>query len=323
MPLPTSDFHTTVCLELRMLRNQQKQQHYPHEDQTSQLMHNCIAPPPAPFGPSTIIYNTIETTIKQTALTNVANNCSSNNNNSFNLNNNYPTNNATTQVTTTSTASQTNINNNYNNNNFHHSSSQHYQADLASVDSSDTYASCQTHPFLSQGDLTSDIIIGDQTCALDFDTNNLYVNPMEKDTTSFRSHVKRSASGDTALRNLCVSSLDDENDFHAFQPFTTNLTNEPRGSSSTSLNETPVPKHRKARFQSSVQQQQQSKPRARFEEIKRSQDSIDGNNGSGQQTTSKKNRRKLFESKSLASATKLINQHLFGLQGTTSKGRFI
>jgi len=52
-------------------------------------------------------------------------------------------------------------------------------ADLASVDSSDTYASCQTHPFLSQGDLTADF--NDEACALDIDMDNLYINPLERE----------------------------------------------------------------------------------------------------------------------------------------------
>lgn len=182
--------------------------------------------------------------------------------------------------------------------------SNYQQADMASVDSSDTYASCQTHPFFSQGDLTSEI--ADAGYALDLDTSNLYINPLGGAVK-----VKKSASGDTALRSMAGGkSFDDDQ----------TSTDQPRTSSSiTSLNETPVPKHRKARFQS-------SKPRARFDEQKlRSQDSLDERNNSSkqQQQQTRSTKRKLFESKSLSSATKLINQHLFGHhQSLRSKGTF-
>lgn len=289
--------------------------------------------------------------IKQTALTanvvanntNISSSCNNNNNNNINsinnstgtpLNNNYPMNSSSNYGVST------------NNNNISRyqqqqsvesvlsvASRSQYQSDLASVDSSDTYASCQTHPFLSQGDLTTDIT--------EFDTNNLYVNPMEKegDVMTSLGQVKKSASGDTALRNFgisgvsgCGSSFDDDpSDYQAFQTFGTQT--EPRGgSSSTSLNETPVPKHRKARFQSCASSStSQTKPRARFIDIdmKRSEDSIDGNmttttiGGQAPSNISKKTRRKLFEAKGLASATKLINQHLFGIQGLAGKGKHL
>lgn len=171
--------------------------------------------------------------------------------------------------------------------------------DLASVDSSDTYASCQTHPFLSQGDLTADMV--DAICDLDdIDINNLYINPLEKDSAVVISQVKKSASGDTALRSLGDSPMED--DFQHFQSYESRE----RGSR-VSLNETPVPKHRKTRFQ------QFAKPKARFEVTKTSQESL---------SEGKKNRRSSFmPSKSLASATKLINQHLFGIQNVGPKGK--
>lgn len=232
---------------------------------------------------------------------------------SSNFNNNY--NNNFNSISTGMVASNTannNINNNNNNN-----------ADLASVDSSDTYASCQTHPFLSQADLTSDF---DEACALDIDMDNLYINPLEKDTSQqnvqistvsaaaaagagsgmIRSQVKKSASGDTALRSLGggggVSPMDD-----VFQSFDV----QDRGSR-VSLNETPVPKHRKTRFQ------QSSKPRARFEDTKKlSQESLATQEGS-----MKKKRSSFMPAKSLATATKLINQHLFGIQNVGSRAKF-
>ncbi|GAB0100240.1 potassium voltage-gated channel protein Shab [Sergentomyia squamirostris] len=163
--------------------------------------------------------------------------------------------------------------------------------DLASVDSSDTYASCQTHPFLSQGDLTSDML--DAVCDFDLETNNLYINPLE-----VRPQVKKSASGDTALRNL-------DGDFQALQSFEA-----PERGSRASLTEAQcVPKHRKTRFQ-----QQSLKSKTRFDDGKTSQDSLNENG--------KKNRRASFmPAKSLASATKLINQHLFGIHSSSPKAK--
>lgn len=123
--------------------------------------------------------------------------------------------------------------------------------DIGSVDSSDTFASCNTHPFLSQGDLTSDII--DPTCALAPSDSNLYVNPLDKSTDNSpvqptvggfgRSGtgpgVKKSASGDTVLRSLGTSPMDE-----AFRGFG-GIDRGSRGS----LNDSPLPKHRKTRFQ--------------------------------------------------------------------------
>ncbi|XP_039430160.1 potassium voltage-gated channel protein Shab isoform X4 [Culex pipiens pallens] len=275
MPLPTSDFHTTVCLEMRMLKNN--------------MNNNCIAPP-AQFGPSTISYPYpyMDTPIKH------SNNCNNNN------------------------ASVSNNNSNSNN------------GDLASVDSSDTYASCQTHPFLSQGDLTSDIV--DMSFDLDtLDTNNLYINPLEKDTQQQRSvgrgQVKKSASGDTGLRSLGMSPMDDE-----YKQFQTSFDTSDRGSR-VSLNETPVPKHRKTRFQqgaaSAAMAAAAARPKTRFENLKSSIESLDEAAGNGQTAassssgTSKKTRRSSFMpgSRSIASATKLINQHLFGIQNPAPKGK--
>lgn len=79
--------------------------------------------------------------------------------------------------------------------------------DLASVDSSDTYASCQTHPFLSQGDLTGDM--ADISCTLaELDVDDLYFTTLDKDRPStstdckLKSQVKKSASGDASLLSL-------------------------------------------------------------------------------------------------------------------------
>lgn len=131
-----------------------------------------------------------------------------------------------------SSSNNHNINNNNNNNN----------GDLGSVDSTDTFASCNTHPFLSQGDLTSDI--AEPSCAID---SNLYVNPLDKSgenspvtpAPSRTTGVKKSASGDTALRSLGTSPVDEI--FKGFGALD-------RGSR-VSLNDSPLPRQRRTRFQ--------------------------------------------------------------------------
>lgn len=180
-------------------------------------------------------------------------------------------------------------------------------ADLASVDSSDTYASCQTHPCMSQGDLTADLAQeGLDKC---YDSNNLYINPLAKSNgnDSLRSQVKKSASGDVGMRQLATDER-----YKNFQPYE----NLERGSR-VSLNETPVPKHRKARFQHQHQISGQStggsgggntaKQKPRFDEISRaSEDNI-------LETKKSTSRKSTFNpGKSFASATKIINHHLFG-----------
>jgi hypothetical protein len=233
-------------------------------------------------------------------------------------------------------------------------------ADLASVDSSDTFMSCQTHPFLSQGDLTSahddDI---NNLCDFDLiDADNLYLNTMGSkmsgsgggvltrgaslhsgpvniivdSSLSASGHVKKSTSGDTALRSLAASPIDDQY---------SKIYSGDRGSR-VSLNDTPVPKHRKTRFQQQQQQQQYlpnvgnssnlNKPKTRFDdgnsEGEGEQASVNNNNSSSSSnnnnssTSNKKNRRASFmPSKIITTATKqLINQHLFGLQSMGSKG---
>jgi len=214
-------------------------------------------------------------------------------------------------------------------------------ADLASVDSSDTFMSCQTHPFLSQGDLTSPVVDDDErnVCSLDMlDADNLYMNTLNKNSSgtltrgsslysggvnivdipsSAQGSVKKSTSGDTALRSLGASPIDDFAE---------------RGSR-VSLNETPVPKHRKTRFQQQQHQMllQQQQHQQQSNNLNKSKSRFDGN-GSGKAaaadeevaptTTNKtKNRRASFmPSKIITTATKqLINQHLFGIQ-SMSKG---
>ncbi|XP_069701312.1 potassium voltage-gated channel protein Shab isoform X2 [Periplaneta americana] len=191
--------------------------------------------------------------------------------------------------------------------------------DLGSVDSSDTYASCNTHPFHSQGDLTSDI--ADPTCAivdLVLDSN-LYVNPLDNQRSRDNSPlqpqqplalsalstsrgslgvVKKSASGDTALRSLGASPM--EESFKGFAAIAAE-----RGSRG-SLNDTPLPKHRKTRFQQGV------KPRTRFGEPERTRGDSQESLETKQRSSTK--RPSFMPTRSIASATRLINQHLFGIQ---------
>ncbi|XP_036335755.1 potassium voltage-gated channel protein Shab isoform X2 [Rhagoletis pomonella] len=231
------------------------------------------------------------------------------------------------------------------NNNFNVNINNNNNADLASVDSSDTYASCQTHPFHSQGDLTADL--ADEACALDIDMDNLYINPLEKESTTstsgpgttgyivglpptgatgltpmglMRSQVKKSTSGDTALRNMAAGGLSPMDEVYQ------NFEVQERGSR-VSLNENPVPKHRKTRFQSFTSMPTgagtSNKPRARFEEAKIIQDNASGSHDSSPAGSgSKKKRSSFMPGKSLATATKLINQHLFGIQNVGQKAKF-
>lgn len=209
-----------------------------------------------------------------------------------------------------------------------HQQSLNNSGDLASVDSSDTYASCQTHPFLSQGDLTGDM--ADLTCTLaELDVDDLYFTTLDQDQPScsgarMRAEVKKSASGDASLHSLGAPI---EEVFKTFQSF--EMASRIDRGSHVSLNEAPVPKHRKTRFQQS--NLGKCKVITGNFEASTSKKHSHENLTIEQPTTSvsnlgstKKMRRSSFmPSKSLASATKLINQHLFGIQNANSKGNKI
>ncbi|KAK5642261.1 hypothetical protein RI129_008428 [Pyrocoelia pectoralis] len=168
-------------------------------------------------------------------------------------------------------------------------------ADMGSMDSSDTFASCNTHPYYSQGDLTSNI--ADPSCAID---SNLYVNPLDKSVDnsptapppgiSLISAVKKSASGDTGLRSLGTTPI--EESYRGFGGID-------RGSR-VSLNDSPQPKHRKTRFQPTNRQ------RTRFGNAfeRQSQESLEGKRSS---------KKSFMANKGFASASRILNQHLFGL----------
>lgn len=98
-----------------------------------------------------------------------------------------------------------------------------------------------------------------------------------------------------------------------------------RGSLPSGLNEPPIPKHRKTRFQQSSLNK--GKFRGNFDVLqtkKHSYDSLDDapptTSVSNPGSVKKVRRSSFMPSKSLASATKLINQHLFGIQSANSKG---
>ncbi|XP_026299305.1 potassium voltage-gated channel protein Shab isoform X3 [Apis mellifera] len=153
-----------------------------------------------------------------------------------------------------------------------------------SIDSSDTYASCQTHPSHSQGDLTEEA------------DSNLYVNPLEA-AEKCGNRVKKSASGEIG-RNVDMSpSVESLKDLRPFN----------EGSKIT-LNDI-VPKHRKIRIQESV------RPRAQFIT---DQDSIVTRNITKKETTENnyygglRGGKPFTSNNSLASATRIINHHLFG-----------
>ncbi len=107
--------------------------------------------------------------------------------------------------------------------------------DMASMDSTDTFASCNTHPFNSQADLTRE----DSGEGRDKDPT-LYVNPLEDtgDGTS-RTPTPRSSPRHRPKPFAYTTDLFDD----------TRSTDNLLGSSRTSLQESPLPKHRRARFQ--------------------------------------------------------------------------
>lgn len=201
--------------------------------------------------------------------------------------------------------------------------------DLASVDSTDTFMSCQTHPFLSQGDLT-EAIDGAKFNLDDLNSENLYMNSMEfsgivykygvnkqLDSRSVQEKIKKSASGDVGSKNLLTNSME-----------------EYFAGSHVSLDDSPKPKHQKTRLSQQKQQQLMSnnlRGKSSFDDTKET--STKGGYDSGSSTdrssntivsdemsNTKKSRKSsiLHPSKMITNATKqLINQHLFGLQ---SKG---
>ncbi|XP_033232120.1 potassium voltage-gated channel protein Shab isoform X2 [Belonocnema kinseyi] len=168
-------------------------------------------------------------------------------------------------------------------------SSKNNYNERGSVDSSDTYASCQTHPFYSQNDLTEEA------------DSNLYVNPLEGTEKCSGMRVKKSASGEVGHFTLDVSpSMESLKEI-----------NSSNKGSKVNINEA-VPKHRKTRTQQSV------KPRA---QLSSNQDHA-GCMSTSIRAEAKEDNNNLYNGlragrppapvNSLSSATRIINHHLFG-----------
>lgn len=210
-------------------------------------------------------------------------------------------------------------------------------ADLASVDSTDTFMSCQTHPFLSQGDLTASaqqqLQQSIDEAKFNFDdlnSENLYMNSMEfsgidmykygvnkaLDSRSVQEKIKKSCSGDVGSKNLLTNSME-----------------EYFSGSHVSLDESPKPKHQKTRLSQQKQQQlitSTLRDKSSFDDAKEMRAGYESGSSTDRSSntvvsdekcsTAKKSRKTsmLHPSRMITNATKqLINQHLFGVQ---SKG---
>ncbi|XP_039304722.1 potassium voltage-gated channel protein Shab isoform X3 [Solenopsis invicta] len=155
-----------------------------------------------------------------------------------------------------------------------------------SIDSSDTYASCQTHPSHSQGDLTDEA------------ESNLYINPLEATEKCRTSQMKKSISGEVNRSIIIDTSFSAESLKEA---------------SKANLNDM-MPKHRKIRIQ------QSTKPRTQFVSdqekiivrsiLKEGTTLEDNNNHCGGLRGGKPSSH--VSTNSLASATRIINYHTFG-----------
>ncbi|VVC25946.1 Potassium channel, voltage dependent, Kv,Voltage-gated potassium channel,Potassium channel tetramerisation- [Cinara cedri] len=173
--------------------------------------------------------------------------------------------------------------------------------EVGSVDSSDTYISCKSQPFHSQADLTADDLHdavfeppatypcsgnGVGSSGVGGNDSNLYVNPLE-------SPNDKGGNKNGPPRSLGTSPMDETKEFGGRTAAT---------GSRGSLNETV--KQRKTRFS-----QQTSIGESLFG--RSSQESLDG----------ARKRRPSFglSSKSLTNATRIINQHLFGLPLISNK----
>lgn len=316
MPLNTSDIHKTICMEMRMA----KAMNILNLCHGGTTKSSSFVTPPEHIGPNKFTFPSIDAAVVRTIP--MANPREMKNSS---LNNKH----SVSAVAVTS--------NGNNKDNFCHNSNytvhNSTNADLASVDSSDTFMSCQTHPFLSQGDLATadddnilcdlDMIDADASFYINSAKNaamlmrgsSLHSGPVNiiVDSSLSATQVKKSTSGDTALRSLATSPIEEQLQAFAGE----------RGSR-VSLNETPVPKHRKSRFQ---QQQMATTNKPHFGDESHSVAAVEtttvNNSNGGSLSSNKKNRRASFmPSKIITNATKqLINQHLFGLQSMgSSKG---
>ncbi|XP_036146287.1 potassium voltage-gated channel protein Shab isoform X2 [Monomorium pharaonis] len=160
-----------------------------------------------------------------------------------------------------------------------------------SIDSSDTYASCQTHPSHSQGDLTEEA------------DSNLYINPLEATEKCEPTQMKKSISGEVSRNIISDTSFSTES---------------LKETSKANLNDM-IPKHRKIRIQQNI------KPRTQFvcdqesivvRSILKEDTALgDNNNRYGGLRGGKPSSH--VSTNSLASATRIINYHMFGSVGAS------
>ncbi|KYN44593.1 Potassium voltage-gated channel protein Shab [Trachymyrmex septentrionalis] len=178
----------------------------------------------------------------------------------------------------------------YNEQEYHYAKTYNEQG---SIDSSDTYASCQTHPSHSQGDLTEDA------------DSNLYINPLEATEKFKTSQMKKSISGEVG-RNIIAKTL----------PSAESL----KEASKVNLNDM-MPKHRKIRIQQSIKPRTQfiSDPESMRSILKEDTAAVDNNNHYGGLRGGKPS--PLMSTNSLASATRIINYHMFGSLGASKHYR--
>lgn len=349
MPLNTSDINKTISMEMRMARTMNIL-NMCHGNTTSSsgaavvttavtTKSSSFVTPPEHFGPNKFTFPSIDAAVVRNIPT-----ANPREMKISALNSKH----SVSAIAVTSNNSSSNENSKNREMSSYNAVHNSINADLASVDSSDTFISCQTHPFLSQGDLAM-VDDDDNLCDLDMidadasfyinSANNVVLQrgihsgpvniildsslnaPQVKKSTSGMYLVHKSptisktfiSQGDTALRSLATSPIEDQ-----YQAFVGE-----RGSR-VSLNETPVPKHRKTRFQQPPPPQITTAvkaPKARFDDERESED-VSGNR-IVELSSNKKNRRASFmPSKIITTATKqLINQHLFGLQSMgSSKG---
>ncbi|XP_045116279.1 potassium voltage-gated channel protein Shab-like isoform X2 [Portunus trituberculatus] len=129
--------------------------------------------------------------------------------------------------------------------------------DLASMDSTDTFASCPTHPFNSEADLTDD--------PPNNKDSNLYVNPLDADGYQAPGAAAGAGAGAGAAAEATTAAAasprtptprsSPRHRLHRPQGYTTDSFDDTRstdnllGSSRSSLQDSPLPKHRRARFQ--------------------------------------------------------------------------
>ena len=112
---------------------------------------------------------------------------------------------------------------------------------MSSMDSTETFASCTTHPFPSQADLTAD--------------PNLYVNPLDDHHRMPNTYTKTTPQGRAPLassESICGSPV--KKRVPRAQAYIAELYDDSKStdrlliSSCSSLQESPIPKHRRTRF---------------------------------------------------------------------------